>query len=224
MTTTALDLKEEVHFSLDFETLAAKSSRPAILSIGIIEFDPNKVQTPAEISGNPHLYLALSLDGQTDKYDRVIEGDTLAWWMKQDADVREKLFNGGSTLGFKQAFLDLDRWVANRLESYAVPTSESSHSLELPALHMWSYGVKSDLMWWTTACEAIDVPYPVHYRNERCLRMLANTLPEVPRVAYGSKHDALDDAIGQAAWAQLLNARMRELRALSVSNNVNKIQ
>lgn len=214
---TAPELKEEVHFSLDFETLAAKSSRPAILSLGVVEFDPNKVQTPDEISENPHLYLALSLDGQTDKYGRVIEGDTLAWWMKQDADVRDKLFNGGSTLGFQQAFRQLDRWIARRLEGYAAPTSESSHSRKLPSLHVWSYGVKSDLMWWTTACEAIDVPYPVPYRNEMCLRMLAKTFPEVLPVEFGDKHDALDDAIAQAAWAQRLWAKRDRLRKLDVS-------
>lgn len=212
--------KKAVHFSLDMETLAAKSTRPAILSIGIVEFDPTLVQTPEAISENPHCHMFLSLNGQTDQYNRVIEGDTIAWWMQQDDAARSKLFagNGGGML-FPNAIQELNRWIASVLEQYADVKSAHSHAIELPELYVWSYGVKSDLVWWNTACEATGETYPVGYRNEKCLRMLSGELPQVPRVEFGVKHDALDDAIAQAAWAQRLCAKMDQLRKLDVSTN-----
>lgn len=196
----------ELHISIDFESLAAKATNPALLSAGVVTFDPNAIQSPASLAGNPSLHLKLSSrpGGQTAKYGRVIENDTLGWWSRQDGEAKVLLAECmNSDLDLRDALLQLNAWLEDQREASKDAAGNK------PELHAWSYGAKSDLVWWATACEAAGVEYPIHYRNEHCLRTLAGELPFVACEAYGVKHSALDDAIAQAAWAQRLRGALR---------------
>lgn len=196
----------ELHISIDFESLAAKATNPALLSAGVVTFDPNVMQTPASIASNPSIHLKLSSRPglQTHQYGRVIENDTLGWWSRQDGEAKVLLEECmHSELDLRDALLQLNAWLEEQREAHKGTTGTK------PEVHAWSYGAKSDLVWWATACEAAGVEYPIGYRNEHCLRTLAGELPFVARGEYGVKHSALDDAIAQAAWVQKLRGALR---------------
>lgn len=196
----------ELHISIDFESLAAKATNPALLSAGVVTFDPNVMQTPAAIASNPSIHLKLSSRPglQTAKYGRVIENDTLGWWSRQGGEAKALLDECmHSELDLRDALLQLNAWLEEQREAYKDATGVK------PEVHAWSYGAKSDLVWWATACEAAGVEYPIHYRNEHCLRTLAGELPFVSCEEYGVKHNALDDAVAQAAWVQKLRSALR---------------
>jgi len=203
--------KKKVALSLDMEGLAAKHTCPALLSIGVVEFDPHQVQTPEVIAQNPSCHIFIALDGQTEQYGRVLEGDTLSWWMRQGDAARQLFEPAAEKVTLPTALVGLNRWINGLLDQYADASHQHSHAVERPDLEVWSYGAKSDLVWWATACEGTGVEYPIHYRSERCLRTLSGALPDVTRTAYGVAHNALDDAIAQAAWCQRLHARLAQL-------------
>lgn len=212
-------MSKELHFSLDAETLAADTTRPVFLSFALVMFDPDQVLPVNTVAAGRSLHVKFNLDeaiaDQVKLFHRVRDEATWQWWQEQGAEARA-LFEAcrQSEVLFRQGFELVNRWLSQvrAVEAEAAEVPKSSVDL-----HVWSYGARSDLTWWATACEELGLRYPVHYRNEHCLRTLADELPEVPKTAYGVKHDAWCDAVAQAAWIQRLRSRIGALRANNLS-------
>ena len=71
------------HAMIDIETLAT-SPEAVILSVGGVKFDPYTNEEP-----HSGLYLRLNVDEQSE-LDRHVDDNTLEWWSKQDAKIREE--------------------------------------------------------------------------------------------------------------------------------------
>ena len=71
------------HGMIDLETL---STRPdaTVLTVGAIKFDPYTNEEP-----HSGLYLRLNVDEQSE-LDRHVDDNTLEWWSKQDAKIRDE--------------------------------------------------------------------------------------------------------------------------------------
>ena len=72
-----------MHGMIDLETLGVKPNS-AILTVGAIKFNPFTDDEPHD-----GLYLRINVDDQTE-LGRTIDQDTLNWWAKQKASIREK--------------------------------------------------------------------------------------------------------------------------------------
>lgn len=118
--------------------------------------------------------------------------DTLAWWAKQDNDLRAHVF--GSSTDIKDALETLYLWIKG-----------------LPGtVIVWGNGASFDITLLECAYKACGIAIPWHYRNVRCYRTLT-ALFRLPAFAAAGisanikQHDALADATYQADVLQAIN-------------------
>lgn len=78
----------------DFETLSQKPENGVVLSLAMMNYDPNRFNdmpyTYQELVDKCH-YIKFDVEDQVKKYNRKIEKDTLEWWGKQNETARAKL-------------------------------------------------------------------------------------------------------------------------------------
>lgn len=78
----------------DFETLSQKPENGVVLSLAMMNYDPNRFNTMPytyqELVDKCH-YIKFDVEDQVKKYNRKIEKDTLEWWGKQNETARAKL-------------------------------------------------------------------------------------------------------------------------------------
>ena len=118
--------------------------------------------------------------------DRHIEADTLAWWLDQDDAAREQLTGGEPLAEVLEDFVD---WYGDAEE-------------------IWANSPSFDCAILADACEAVGVPVPWAFWQERDFRTLKN-LPVAAEMDHGGvEHDALHDAIHQATVASETLARL----------------
>ena len=164
-----------VHIMIDMET-AATSSDAAVLQFAAYQF--YGMGTGAEFNSY------ISPDSNTD-YKRKFDPQTLAWWDKQDRDLRNKVFSGTSYL---------DNTISNFNAGLTGIPKEN--------IYLWSNGADFDLMILKDIYEeSLGWKYPFDFRNHRCFRTLKSLWPGEPPKFEGQKHDALCDARHQGQWA-----------------------
>lgn len=163
------------HFSIDCEALAVSRNNAAILSIGMVAFDPTTGKTGAE------QYYEIDID------DAIrhghIDGSTLCWWLGQSPHARNLFSNNGKKVKLAEA-LDL---VAVSIRNAGVPK-------------VWLNGPLEDGAWLKSAFTAVGMDVPWHHTATRDMRTIVDQAQlhgnEVRPV--GVSHNALDDAIFQA--------------------------
>jgi inhibitor of KinA sporulation pathway (predicted exonuclease) len=176
-------------YSFDLETLGTGRDS-YILSIGCAKFD---------IMTGEILDTFYSKTRCGDEFK--IDFDTVAWWMKQDHQVKKDLFSD---------YTDDIQWVLNSLR----------HWLEDNCI-VWGNGATFDIALLEDAYRlsdpliTYDLKIPWHYRNIRDVRTVVDLASlsgfdkkKVERE--GTHHNALDDAIHQA---KLVSESFRYLRA-----------
>lgn len=169
------------HIMLDLETLGT-GNNAAIVAIGACSFDPHGVDANRRCIGIP-VSLASSM-----AHGLAADADTVLWWMQQSDAARTSAFPAEAA-GLAQAVDAFDTWV--REQGGDIP--------------MWGNGATFDNVIIRSAYKAVGRTPPWSYKNDRCYRTLVNLLPESRRPAfdpYGTKHNALDDAIAQARHLQ----------------------
>lgn len=167
---------------IDMETLGV-GNRPVVLSIGAVAFDKNgKLPEVVDWSQTFHLYL--SLDGQQDR-GLEISPSTVIWWMRQGDEARAQFDK--ERIPVHMALADFSNWFK-----------------KLGLKDIWSFGATADIVWLESLYKAFGMTdsIPYSYRNVRCFRTLTNVTGVPPPERIGVKHNALDDAIHQARWAQ----------------------
>lgn len=187
-------------FSLDMETLSLEDN-PLILSIGVVLFDTDKVQSYKELyNDSPTLHLHLFQKDQVERYGRHKCQETANWWANQTERAQQSVFSAQNSQEFSVAIQALRYW----LGGYMTQTGASQ---------LWSYGSASDAVWIKSAFKAINEPFPFHYRNIRCLRTWAAELGVgCPVSPLSIKHNALCDALIQAMWVQQCNKKVSNWR------------
>lgn len=171
---------------LDLETLGT-DTHPVILQIGAVAFDPEKKTIIRKFK--------LSIDIESClKAGLKIDAITLAWWMKQPEDVRNKVFAGTTKL--ETALEEFKTWL-NALTNNNLQT-----------VQLWGNGILADNAWLKSAYRHCNMTYPIHYKNDRDIRTLLSMTAKIRDIepveitnrieTNDLPHDALADALWEA--------------------------
>lgn len=190
-------------FMLDLETLGTVPGC-AILSIGIIQFDP-LAATPDELFRDGGKYFVVNKQDCLDNFLHVDPG-TVAWWEKQSPEARQVLLDvedNKKAIPLRLAMTETIDYVSE----YCSPREA----------RILGNGADFDNPIMTVAAHMVGVKLPWSYGG-RCYRTLKNlheflgpefAAPKVSRA--GTYHNALDDAKTQAMhlWETLDGIRRR---------------
>lgn len=110
--------------------------------------------------------------------------DTMAWWNKQNPQLRELMFSG--TTPTLIALNDFSDWLKRIHEK---------------DIFVWSKGSNFDFPIIEAAYDKYDLAAPWHYRNVRDLRTLTSLVPHVQFVRPAIAHDPLEDCYAQVDHA-----------------------
>jgi len=165
--------------SLDIESLSTQLDA-VILSIAAVPFSTKKLEVYAEDAYS----VQLDINSQIGRH---VCSDTLAWWDKQNKDVRHEAMSGKTVI--TDALQGLYDW------------SEKNKLLDSK---WWAKGVDFDMGIIKDACSDYKVPVAWKYYNKMELRTLAYLasrrvgINTYPKPSKDKAHTALGDAIHQA--------------------------
>lgn len=186
-----------VHVMLDIETMGTRPGA-MIASIGACTF-----AHPGQ--GRRIFRHRILLEGQ-DRLGLHMDPATVGWWLDQSAEARAALSqrNGASLLAV--ALTGFSGWLAEVRDPLW---------LGQPArLRIWGNGATFDVVLMEAAYRAADLLVPWGFRDARDLRTLLD-LAGVDGKAFpaATLHDALSDALAQAAAAEAALDVLGQLRA-----------
>lgn len=198
-------------FSLDIETLST-AKNAVILSIGAVYLNTAEMGNMLHTaSGDKKVfpdsfYRVITVQDQIDR-GRVVDYQTLHWWMKQDPDVIRETFEGPDnphtiqTIG--SAIIDLTVWLEEQISS------------DKDTINVWVKGVGFD----GAIIESLNKgpgkmtdTVPVQFREWQEVRTLERihkvkmedylkaTYPDAAETWSRLKHHALADAAAQGAY------------------------
>lgn len=166
---------------IDIETLGNKNNA-VILSLGAVMFDDNKLNEE---------FLMNITSASNLKLGRVIDGDTLDWWLTQEPEAIKSLIKPRpKDLGI--VLLKFQQWVKNNKPK-----------------EFWANGASFDLGILRNCYETNNMKVPWHFRDENCMRSIRTLGGEVgiPYKQFKEDnnknvHSALEDAKCQAKYIQ----------------------
>lgn len=163
------------HAMLDLETLGTAPGA-VILTIGIVEFDPNTVNDDGWESSLRRLKINVDLQSCLSAGLKINPG-TLKWWLEQDEQARRDAFS-----------LDCQ---AVDLSCACASAAEFLTSID----RIWAHGANFDPPILAHAMTAVGVALPWHYRAIRDTR----TILEAAGLRHeGRAHEPIFDCIEQA--------------------------
>jgi hypothetical protein len=161
-----------IHVSADLETLSLKPTA-VVLSIGLAAFTlPGGIIKEA--------YWILEQPTQLAK-GRHVDPHTLDWWQRQSKEAREVFTTPGKDTATVLA--DMAAWFK------ALPDLAG----------VWGFGADFDNAILQSLYRDYDIPPPWPYKLNRCGRTVTAISPQRRPAKFGTSHNALDDAIYQAA-------------------------
>ena len=162
------------HLMVDMETMAV-TPNAVVLSLGAVHFNPYG-------SGySDKIYFRVSIDDQ-DALGREVDPATIEWWGRQDPAIMEEAFSPDNRIPLVDAM-------------------DQFHKFAWGCDRFWSHGATFDLVMLENIYRQLNKPLPWNYWQLRDTRTLFD-LGFDPDMPTGSKHDALQDAIRQAAGVQ----------------------
>jgi len=162
------------HLMVDMETMAV-TPNAVVLSLGAVHFNPYG-------SGySDKIYFRVSIDDQ-DSLGREVDPATIEWWGRQDPAIMEEAFSPDNRISLVDAM-------------------DQFHKFAWGCDRFWSHGATFDLVMLENIYRQLNKPLPWNYWQLRDTRTLFD-LGFDPDMPTGSKHDALQDAIRQAAGVQ----------------------
>jgi 3' exoribonuclease, RNase T-like len=179
------------HFSIDLETLDTRYSA-AILSIGVVQFDPQTGALGREFYKEVDLASAIKSGS--------ITSSRLEWWMRQSEAAREVFQNKPSKVSLAQALDELSTWLRSASMAPKVWSSGATFGISILE-HAYDHG-----------CVGLKEVW--HFTNIRDCRTILD-VSGLERSDYpppnGAPHNALDDARWQA---QLISRCWRKCRGM----------
>lgn len=181
------------HIMLDLETLDTTSSA-VVISIGAVAFDPR-----TNALGDKFYVETTEDTAAQQARGRTISGDTVRWWMQQDASAKRvfsESIDGVDRLDTFEALSRFGLFVA----------ANGDRDVEL-----WGNGADFDNIILGSLYDAFGLRKPWSYSRNRCYRTMKNLGigPRRPQVREGVHHNALDDAITQAVHLQEIFACLK---------------
>ncbi|MBN3265401.1 3'-5' exonuclease [Pectobacterium brasiliense] len=179
------------HVMIDIETLGTNPNAP-IASIGATFFNP--------ATGELGEQFYCRVDFENDMLNGAVpDGATIKWWLRQSSDARAELIcdDADAVIVFR-AVRDLNDWLTDNADN-------------LKSLKVWANSPSFDLVIMKSKFERLDLDIPWKYWNEQDVR----TVKEVGRALgvdvspfTGTRHNALHDAVNQAALVSSVMSRL----------------
>jgi len=142
---------------IDLETLGVEPDS-VIMTLGAIKFDPF-----ADTEPHSGLYLRGDVEEQTEKFNRSIDDNTLAWWSKQDQAIQDEAFGEHTDrVGVQEMLKQLNKWAVG---------------LD----YIWCQGPTFDFVILQSLYKEAQKPVPWNYWQIRDSRTLFAMMPSDPR-------------------------------------------
>lgn len=163
----------------DIETLGVRPGS-VILSIGAVRFD----RDTGEIS--PNVFYRVIDRASCHAAGLTEDASTVDWWTSQSEEARAVLrwADAGDAAFLPDALQDFADWMAAG-----------------PSPRLWGCGAAFNNVLLRAAFDAVGLPHPWPFWNDRCFRTLKGLHPGREPERQGVYHNALDDALHQARWA-----------------------
>lgn len=169
---------------IDIETLGTESYS-AILSIAAVRFNMDG-ETSKEI-----FHETINLESSLN-FGLRINANTLKWWVDKDIETFKKNLSGIKSLNI--VLHDLTLWI-------------NSDDI------VWGNSARFDLGLLHNAFEKCMIPIPWSYRNERCVRTVADfnekLTKEVKQSWKGEPHNPVDDCLLQIEYVTKILALIK---------------
>lgn len=156
---------------LDLETLSSDPGG-AIVTLGAVSFDYTGIRDT--------FYARIDLQSCID-IGLHTNPATILWWMGQGYTAQKEL-TSLPRLHINEALRDFAAW--------ALPNG-------IPIAGLWGNGATFDNVLLSEAYRIAKAKRPWSHRVDKCYRTVKNQFPGVLPIDYGTKHDALDDAVAQ---------------------------
>lgn len=170
-----------MHVMIDLETLSTDSNA-AIVAIGAVYFDADTIIET--------FYTNVDLKSSMDS-GGVVDGDTVMWWMQQNAAARQAAFVKGS-MTLAAAIAGFAHWLRE------VSSDEPDQRV------IWGNGAAFDNVILANAYKRLGLVMPWSYKNDMCFRTMRALHPRVEVDFEGLAHHALEDAKWQALYLMKL--------------------
>lgn len=168
------------HIMLDLETMGTRPGA-LLLSIGAVRFNP----WGRELGEKFHVGIEMQ---SAHASGMTIEASTLQWWMHDDRQPARTALEALEKIDLFTALEGFSMWCA-----------------EAPFDAIWGNSAAFDCGLLKAAYELTGIETPWKFWHERCYRTLRGVAPEVSIPATeGVAHDALADAVRQAAHTQAI--------------------
>ena len=158
---------------LDLETMGSGPDA-AITAIGAVVFDPMAGTLGAEFYQVVNLESAVRSGG-------VMDASTVLWWMRQNDAARREFERFGATI--ESTLSSFRLWLLDEAGKDA---------------RVWGNGAGFDNVILAGAYRRAGLQAPWSYKNDRCYRTVVALQPGLKRMEGGTRHNALEDAKGQA--------------------------
>ena len=160
---------------VDLETMG-NGPTAAITAIGAADFD----SVAGEIQDK--FYMAVDLQSSVD-LGGVIDPATVAWWLGQSDAARAEMTRSGAHINI----------ALMRFKEFVRKNNRGDKEVTV-----WGNGATFDNVILSSAYRNSGIDRPWSYKADRCYRTIRALRPEIEFDDYGTLHNALDDAIGQA--------------------------
>jgi hypothetical protein len=167
---------------LDLETLGTRPNC-VILTIGAVKFDPYSLNEPG-----PGLYLRINADEQIAQ-GREVQEDTLAWWMKQNEDIREEALGESDRVSVEEMYKQLNRFLVG-------------------VNNIWAQGPVFDIAILENIYRQYGWPTPWQFWQIRDSRTLFGVHGDPRKKNREGHHNALADCVYQAQGVQEIYHRL----------------
>lgn len=164
-----------VRLMVDIETVGV-SVGSGILSIAAVPFDRGLVPVPV-------FYIKIAEKSLKD-FGFKFEAGTLAWWARQDPEVKAEAFSG--TTDVQSALYAFSEYVKH----FGEP------------VEIWGNGSNFDNVLLAAAYDKVVIERPWNFTFDRCYRTLKSLAPQIKFVKPAGAHHALHDAKAQATHAE----------------------
>lgn len=183
---------EHIDLMLDLETLSTDFNA-VIIQLAAVPFHLNGTPIGPDVSNFNLLVNPISAV----KAGAKVNGDTVEWWLKQDANVVNKVFVKAISEG---------RTLKEVLEAFTAYIEDLKKRFNVKQVRIWGNGIKADNVWVESSYKMCGLKYPVSFRDDADVRTLVllgrefgiDFKDKIPFV--GDKHNAIDDCTHQIKY------------------------
>ncbi len=176
---------------MDLETLGL-CKNAAIIRIAAVVFNLDTGETREEID--------LRINSKSCvKAGLQIDGDTVAWWLRENETALNETFIPSLTTGLE---------LRNALEQFTEWIERLRKDYDTKNIQIWGNGACSDNTWMMSAYDAVHMPIPWNYTNDRDLRTLVYIGTKLVDAQHkesmtftGDRHNPLHDCHHQIKYA-----------------------